>query len=106
MEQYAESFVPGDMWHPTSERILLADGYCMELVAAVENRIYLEGLLCTEHLQERWQLTRDGYTVAEWEFDGDHEAETIWKTLGSHILDTISNPEMYTDIRLAWFSAF
>lgn len=97
-----------ELWHPKHEHIELAGGYYMELVAAVENRVYLEGLLCTEHLRERWHLCNfDTFgCLGEWEFDGDHDAEAIWQTLGSYIADIISNFEMYNDIRLAWFSAF
>ena len=101
METYEQA-----LWHPKNERIELPGNFCMELVSAVENRYHLEGLLCAEDLQERWRLDCEGITIAEWEFEGDHDAELIWQTLGSHILDIISNLEMYTDIRLAWFSAF
>ena len=93
-----------ELWHPKHEHIELVQGYHMELVAAVENRVYLEGLLCTEHLRERWQLYCVDVCLGEWEFDGDHDAENIWQTVGHYIVDF--EPELYTDIRLAWFAAF
>lgn len=106
MEQYAESFIPPELWHPKYERIELAGGFEMVLVSAVENRFHLEGLLCSENKRERWHLVSDGCMVAEWEFEGDHDAELIWQTLGGYVADVVTSSAIYTDIRLAWYSAF
>lgn len=108
MMELGEQFEP-ELWHDKHERIELPGGYCMELVAVVENRIYLEGLLCTENLRERWCLYSPyspDISIAEWEFNGDHDAEAIWQVLGSYIIDMVTEPSLYTDIRLAWFSTF